>query len=262
LKRAVPVIVTRPARQAALLAAALEAEGFSVLELPMQQIVPIGDSVALRRAFANLTRYRLAVFVSPNAIEEALVHLAGPWPTAVPIAVLGPGSRDALAAHGIAAPAYRVICPAAPAANTGQYLDSERLYRMLDVPALKGGTVLIVKGNGGREWLANQLRAAGVDVDALEAYERRAAPAVPAAQALLKTWIDAAQKAQIVVTNSEALAQLVRCLDELGTGARDWLLMQRLLVPHPRIAQNATELGFTRVDLVALDDAGLVEALK
>ncbi|MGR5519022.1 uroporphyrinogen-III synthase, partial [Vibrio harveyi] len=79
---------------------------------------------------------------------------------------------------GVAPPAHRVIRPDTHADDARQ--DSEALYARLDVPSLSGREVLIVRGNGGREWLADQLREVGVSVRTVEAY-RRSVPVPDAA---------------------------------------------------------------------------------
>lgn len=262
-----PVIVTRPALQGAPLAASLTARGIEVLLMPVMEIVPLADTTALRAVLARLESFTLVVFVSPNAITEALAVLEREWPERVPLAVMGRGSRRALAARGISAPRYRVVSAPESAAAPGApvLFDSESLYRSLDRSLLGRGPVLIVKGNGGREWLAEQLRADGVALETVESYSRRRAPLEAAAADTLRDWITRGRAVQIVVTSADALAHLMH-LAAAAAGsesvARDWLLTQRLLVPHPRIAQNATALGFERADLVAPDDGHLVDALE
>ncbi|MGN5480561.1 uroporphyrinogen-III synthase [Cupriavidus basilensis] len=131
--------------------------------------------------------FALVVFVSPNAIQYALDALAAvqgnavaQWPPGVPVAVVGPASVAALAERGIAAPDHRVIAPAGADGNgtdggaNGEdaRFDSEALWAQLEPAALNGRAVLIVRGNGGRDWLGDRLREAGAEVTAVEAYQR------------------------------------------------------------------------------------------
>ncbi len=86
-----------------------------------------------------------------------------------PVAVVGPASVAALAERGIAAPDHRVIAPAGADGNgtdggaNGEdaRFDSEALWAQLEPAALNGRAVLIVRGNGGRDWLGDRLREAG-----------------------------------------------------------------------------------------------------
>ncbi|WP_434172600.1 uroporphyrinogen-III synthase, partial [Streptococcus pyogenes] len=60
---------------------------------------------------------------------------------------------------------------AAPEAEALRF-DSEALWAQLDPAALAGKPVLIIRGNGGRDWLGDRLREAGAQVEAVEAYQR------------------------------------------------------------------------------------------
>jgi uroporphyrinogen-III synthase len=258
-----PVIVTRPAHQAEPLIKVLRARAIEVLPLPLTEIVALADPGALRATLSRLDSFRLVVFVSANAIAHMLAVLPGSWPEALAVAVMGQGSRTALALRGIAAPRYQVIAPEPSAASAEAVSDSEALFAQLDLGALGAGPVLIVKGNDGREWLAEQLRARGIRVEQLESYQRRAATPDASAMATLRAWMVDERAVQIVVTSREGLARLVELVTKTGDPAASrWLYAQRLVVPHPRIAQNATALGFARADLVALDDSRLVDALE
>ncbi|WP_422649207.1 fused uroporphyrinogen-III synthase HemD/membrane protein HemX [Cupriavidus sp. H18C1] len=268
------VVVTRPAGQSRQLTEALQAAGLDVLSFPLLAIGPAADDGPLRAALARLPAFALVVFVSPNAIAYALDALAlaqggaALWPESVPVAVVGPASVAALAERGIAAPRHRVISPAgangsAPDIDPAETrFDSEALWAQLDVPSLAGREVLIVRGNGGRDWLGDKLREAGAIVLAVEAY-RRTMP-VPGSmqwQAVRDGLKPGAAPQAWLLTSSEA----VRNLDQL---ARDNLSPQedaalrevQCIAPHARIAEQAAALGFTRVLLAAPGDEGLQAA--
>ncbi|MCS6600624.1 fused uroporphyrinogen-III synthase HemD/membrane protein HemX [Burkholderia pseudomallei] len=166
--RTFTAVLTRPDGQSAALAAQLAAAGIDVLDFPLIDIAPLADDAPLAEAFARLDAYALVVFVSPNAVDHALARLGAIWPHPLPIGVVGPGSVAALARHGIAAPAHRVIAPSAPDDGGEPHYDSESLFaeiaRAFDGEAkLAGKRVLIVRGDGGREWLVETARALGFD---------------------------------------------------------------------------------------------------
>lgn len=269
------VVVTRPAGQSRQLTEALQAAGLDVLGFPLLAIGPAADEAPLRAALARLTDFALVVFVSPNAIAYALDALAlvqggvtPQWPPEVPVAVVGPASVTALAERGIGAPNHRIIAPAgAGEANhdaNGETprFDSEALWAQLDPVALNGREVLIVRGNGGRDWLGDRLREAGARVLAVEAYQRTLPePGTMQWQAVREGLRAGATPQAWLLTSSEA----VRNLDEL---ARQNLSSQELaclrqvqcIAPHARIAEQAAALGFTRVMRAAPGDAGLLAA--
>ncbi|MEC4600984.1 uroporphyrinogen-III synthase, partial [Burkholderia vietnamiensis] len=148
--RAFTAVLTRPDGQSAALAAQLADAGCDVLEFPLIDIAPLDDPAPLVAAFATLADYALVIFVSPNAIDRALAHYGAIWPNALPVGVVGPGSVAALARHGIAAPAHRVIAPQAGADGGVPRYDSESLFACIEAAfggaqALAGKRVLIVR---------------------------------------------------------------------------------------------------------------------
>ena len=266
--RSATVFVTRPAGDARKLIDALRERGRRVVALPVLGIEPVDDPGALMQALARLADYRLVVFVSPNAIRQALAHRPDPWPADVTIGVMGPGSVEALRAHGIAAPTHRVLSPAPVEAtqSTTVRFDSEALFAALDaslgLASGFDGRVLLLRGNGGRAWFADRLRGLGIAVDEVEAY-RRVRPDLDAATAASLRALVAAQAAALfVVTSSEGVDHLIALVDEVGIGARDWLLGCTLLVPHGRIRERAEASGFTRVALCAPGDVGVLAAIE
>ena len=170
------VVITRPAGQSSELVEQLDAAGLKSLDFPLIDIAPVVDDAPLCDALASLERYALVVFVSPNAVDHAFARHDDIWPHALPVGVVGPGSVHALARHGVSAPEHRVISPVAGADDESTSFDSEGLFaaieEQLGATSLEGKRVLIVRGDGGREWLAERLREAGAEVDTVAAYRR------------------------------------------------------------------------------------------
>ena len=225
------VVVTRPRAQADALAQAVSASGRTAVLLPLLEISPVDDAAPLRAALAELDRFAL-------------------------VAIVGDGSRAALARHGVTGDTFTIFRPADSA-----HSDSEHLLQRLDLAAYAGKRVLIVRGDGGRELLADALRAAGARVEPVAAYRR----ATPVLTAELATRLRAllAQPNDWIITSSEALrglAGLVQTIDDNALMAR--LMQQRLIVPHARIAQTARDLGLEHVRLTGSGDARLLAALQ
>ena len=284
------VIVTRPKGDAAPLIEMLRDRGHEVVAFPVLGIEPVDDAQALAAAMARIDRYRLVVFVSPNAIRHAVALRTQAWPHAVAVAAMGPGSVAALDALGIASPAIRVVSPAdspveqvmsadagsdagADAAPSLRRYDSEALLAALDATLglRRGfeGRVLIVRGNGGRAWFADRLRERGIAVDEVESYRRvRPEPDAASAAALRRLYRDDAP-AIFIVTSSEGLSNLVAMLEVLLASeghevaqARQWLLKQRIVAPHARIAEKARRAGFCDVSLAESGDSGIAAAIE
>ncbi|MFC4709027.1 MULTISPECIES: fused uroporphyrinogen-III synthase HemD/membrane protein HemX [Paraburkholderia] len=262
------VVITRPAGQSRTLAAQLESRGLRTLEFPLIAIEPVRDDAPLREALGALDRYALVVFVSPNAVDRAFGYysaISSIWPHALPVAVVGPASVAALARHGVAAPEHRVISPARPADEESARFDSESLYAALENTlgenTFAGKRVLIVRGDGGREWLAERLREAGAEVEAVAAY-RRAMPEPPiGVWETVHALLGGAPHAWLV-TSSEG----VRNLDELArehltAGELVELRHAPLVAPHARIGETARGLGFDRITVSGAGDERIVETL-
>jgi len=249
------VVITRPLAQAAPLAQRVTALGRETVLFPLLEIHPLPDTTPLRAALDDVHNYALAAFVSPNAIDATFALLTA-WPREVPLAIMGEGSRAALARHGVTPDNATIFSPR----DTGR-TDSQTLLAALDLPALRGKQVLILRGETGRELLADALRAAGVGVTQVAAYRRCAPVLDPARRVELAALLDHAD--DWIVTSSEALQVLMQMTAEVGGAAGvAKMQQQRLIVPHVRIQETAAALGFARVTLTASGDEGLLAALQ
>ncbi|MES2898734.1 MAG: uroporphyrinogen-III synthase [Pseudomonadota bacterium] len=249
------VVITRPAAQADGLARQVAALGREAVVLPLLEIHPLPDQSALIATLALLERYALVAFVSPNAIDAAFAHV-GKWPRAVHIAVLGEGSRAALALHGVTSDQATIFSPKDPARS-----DSENLLQSLDLAELAGKEVLIVRGESGRELMADGLRAAGAMVTTVAAYRRTTPHLTPQLEQRLSRLLESDN--DWIITSSEALRGLLALLGE--TGKPDLVAkmqQQHVIVPHARIAETAESLGLTRLTLCGSGDERLLAALQ
>lgn len=257
------VVITRPAAQAGPLAQRVTALGRRACLLPLLEIEALPDQSGLKATLADIASYDLVAFVSPNAIDAAFVHI-DQWPAGVTLAVLGDGSRLALAAHGIDAGNTTIVSPLDAA-----HSDSEHLLLSLDLPRLRGRKVLIVRGESGRELMAEGLRAAGAIVTVVAAYRRRVPPLTPALQATLLDLLR--HDNDWIITSSEALRGLLGLLREIdaadgheqGQGSTVAKMQQQhLIVPHARIFDTARQLGFPRLTLTGSGDERVLAALQ
>lgn len=254
------ILLTRPLGQQQPLADLLAAVGREVIAYPALSIGAALDPSELDRALAHLSDYALAVFVSPNAIDQALQRLTAPWPAALPVAVMGPGSRERLIRYGITEATHVVI---SPKLGPLQRFDSESLFAALDINRYRGKRCLVVRGNGGRNWLIGALEQHQVSVQSVVAYQRGLGqPSLDALDAV-KALVLANTPATIIVTSSEALASLKQLfLANYGLSGEKWLKGQQLLVSHARIAENATAEGFAAVHCSEPGDEAVVRALE
>jgi uroporphyrinogen-III synthase len=243
----VGVLVTRPAHQADELCALIEAAGGRAVRFPTLAIIPAPDVAAARTALAALADYDLVLFVSANAVEQALaLRPAADWPAGLRYAALGSGTARALARHGLPKPLL------APPPH-----DSEALLTLPQLQELSGQRILIVRGTGGRDLLGETMRARGAAVNFAEVYQRIRPDSD--ARDILAAWARGAVDI-VTATSGEALRNLVAMLGEPG---RERLLATPLVVVSGRMVQQALALGFSGPRLAeAAGDAALMTALS
>ncbi len=240
------IVVTRPRAQAAPLAEAIAAAGGTPLIFPLLEISPAADPLPLSAALERLADYQIAIFISPNAVDFALPKIIehAAWPPGLLPAAVGPGTVKALAAHGVTG----CLAPS-------ERFDSEALLALPPLVAVSGKKVVIFRGDGGRELLADTLCERGAVVDCVTCYQR-SAPTGSVAP-LLAAW-RAGQLDALTVSSSEALRHLLAALDAKGLV---FLQSTPVFVPHERIAENARALGLHSIVLTGPADSGVIRGL-
>jgi uroporphyrinogen-III synthase len=244
----VRVIVTRPAKQAAIFAQRLALIGGEPIICPAMIIAPPSDPAPFRAALAQLAAYDYALFVSANA-AEAVLSANVDWPRALTAIAVGPTTADALILGGVP----EVLVPPA------RY-DSEGVLLLDALQRVDGKRFVLFRGEGadgttGRELMRATLLARGAQVDAVTCY-RRAKPTFDVAE-LLEQWRDGRVDA-IVATSAEVLDNFVALIGEAG---RPLLDATPLFVPHQRIADHARGQGLHNVVTTDPTDAGLLAGL-
>ena len=237
------VLVTRPAGQAASLLARLRELGADPVPFPTLEILPPADPDTLARRLADLATYDLAIFVSPTAVQYGLAAVSA-WPPGLRAAGVGQGTAAALRAAGI----QTVLAPREGA-------DSEHLLALPELADMAGRRVLVFRGEGGRELLAESLAARGATVDYAECYRRGLPGADPAP--LLGTWRQGGIQA-VTVLSSQGLDNLFILLGTEGAGL---VRSTPLFAPHARIAEHARALGITEAIATRPGETGLMEGL-
>ncbi|MEE1890451.1 uroporphyrinogen-III synthase [Pseudomonas carassii] len=243
------LLLTRPEEDCAALAQTLADAGIASASLPLLVIEAIAPDAAQVQRLRAITEAQAIIVVSKPAARLLLEQLAqaGVTPPLAGWFTVGEATARILQEHRL-----QVAFPAA-----GD--DSEAL---LALPALReaiagpGPRVLIVRGVGGRELLAERLAEQGASVDYLELY-RRCLPHYPATT--LAQRIDGERLNGLVVSSGQGLEHLHRL-----AGA-DWLRFSRLplFVPSPRVAEQARALGAKDiVDCRGASAAALLAAVQ
>lgn len=244
------LLLTRPAEECAALAQTLAARGIASHCMPLLAIETLAETAEQRSTFAALQRYCAVIVVSKPAARIGLQLLAqhGPASCSMPWFSVGTATAAVLGERGLP-----VHCSA-----SGD--DSEAL---LALPALQQAIaaaveprVLILRGEGGREFLAERLRGQGVTVDYLALY-RRSLPAYPAQE--LSRCVRVQRLNALMVSSGQGFEHLRQL-----AGA-DWPALARLplFVPSPRVADQARHAGAEIVvDCRGASAAALLAALE
>ena len=235
-----PVIVTRPAREAAQWADEFRAAGLDAAVLPLIAIEPAIDAEPLRAAWKRLADYAALMFVSATAVEHFFLHAEeGQRATGPRFWATGPGTARALLRAGV--PQDAIDAPPPDAAR----FDSEALWERVKGQVGQGVRVLIVRGGdaaghpSGRDWLAHEIDAAQGLRDTVVAYRRLPPSFDDAARALALD--GAAGRAVWLFSSSEAIANLCDAMP--GT---DWHAAVAVAT-HARIGEAARAAGFGAV---------------
>ncbi|MBK1734009.1 hypothetical protein CKO15_01670 [Halorhodospira abdelmalekii] len=247
----VGVVVTRPAQQAAALIGALEREGAAVLPFPALEIVAGPEDEAMQRAAAAAAQADWLIFVSPNAVAHGLPRVraaGGPAPQAR-IATVGQGTAQALRRSGVG----EVYYPTGGAT-------SEDLLRETPLGCMeqtRGARVVIVRGRGGRQHLADTLRRQGAEVEFLEVYRRNCPATEP------RPLLEAAAAGQIqvaLITSGEVLENFLKLIGERG---REWFRRASAVVIGERVAALAApHVGHVEVTATAAEDELIAAAAR
>ncbi len=242
------VLVTRPADRSCELVAALRGDGAHVLAEPLLDITPLSPSShgpelqRCRQQFMDLDRYQHLIFISVNAVNYGMASIEQfwpQWPIGVKVYAIGTATAAALAARDVEVQSSDSLA-----------MNSESLLSTPALQQLQGQKILIVRGLGGREYLAEQLVARGAQVDYAECYQRSCAKLDRGQfhDLLLKEHIN------IVCVNSGETLHYFNSL--LGDIAQRYTV----LVPGERVAALAASLGFERV--IQAENAGTAATLK
>ncbi|HEY7873397.1 MAG TPA: uroporphyrinogen-III synthase [Rudaea sp.] len=239
------VVVTRPAATAAALKQRIRRLGGTALGLPGLALRVGPDASAAKRALAAARSADVAIFVSPIAVRFAFAlrpNLRFGRDTIV--CAVGAATARALKRRGIA----RAIWPT-------DRQDSEGLLALAPLRNLRGSRVALIGAPGGRELLAQTLRARHARVELIHVYQR-------VAPSLSRRQLDELERSVTplitLLTSAEALANL-RATLPLRLFAR--LAAGDLIVSSERLAAAARASLFARIHIAGSpDSADLLQA--
>ena len=259
------IIVTRPTGQARRLTELIEVATKAVypsvrmVSLPLLTIIPKNDLALLTQLRTALQHATLIIFVSPNAIEcamRAVDEAHSSWEQlvnpGVKIGVVGQSSQEALIRHGLARESILV-----PAQDES---DSEGLWKILrtNITDWSKESVLIIKGEGGRETLIELLRSVGARLEILSIYSR-----IPLDLAS-PMWQSCAEldprHTLWTLTSSEAVRHLGERCREINQIPRLAIENSSALCSHANIANAAQQIGFKNISVCEPRDESISQS--
>lgn len=234
------IAVTRPAHQAGPLCRLIEAQGGKAISFPSLEIERSNQPQPLLQ---RLEQFDIAIFISANAVEHSRPLMPSPLPPQLTLAAVGKRTATLLQQQSD----RPILTPTAGS-------DSEALLALPELQQVAGRRILIIRGEGGRERLAETLVERGATVEYADVY-RRVRPGGDLSPLLEHGRIDL-----MTATSNESLQNLY---DMATASQRRWLLQLPLVVIGQRGAELARQLGFKHPAIVASEasDAGLLQAM-
>ncbi len=227
---AVNVLVTRPKHQAQILCDLIQQQGGTTLLFPTLEIIPLTISPDTLP-----THVDKAIFVSANAVQYGFPYLD--YLQVEQLIAIGKKTSQILQQQ-----TNQAILIAPPPYN------SEALLQQLS--NLTGQQIIIFRGQGGRELLAETLVQRGANVSYVNVY-RRQQPIMDA------KWLNAQKIDIVIVTSGESLQNLFSMLKQ-----HQWLETTPLVTISPRVTDLARQYTQAMVYTAPVaSDAGLVAAL-
>jgi uroporphyrinogen-III synthase len=239
--KGIGIAITRPADQATKLAELICDAGGTAILFPLIEISPLGDYSQFEAVISDITQYDWAIFISSNAVQNGMPRLIKQGaPKNLQFAAIGPVTSKELQSFGVT----NVLSPK-------DRFDSESLLALPEMHDVSNKKVMIFRGVGGRDVLAETLKARGAQVTFAECYQR----INPQTDCNLLAQLYAEKKLHsIVVTSSEAMRHLLDL-----AGAADWLRNVILFVNHARIAELPLQMGLKVKVADALGDEAMLK---
>ncbi len=240
------VIVTRPVAQSDRLSALVHDAGGTAIRIPALEIRSTDSAEVAKEVFARIRDFQKVLFISPNAVRHSLQFITADTLEQHQCVAIGASTAQAMSQAGIQ-------CTAHPENN----FTSEALLELPELQDVSNENILIIRGNGGRALLGNELTNRGATIAYAEVYQRQ----IPEQSTKLLNDLLEHQGADVVIANSgETLSNIISIVD---SNLHNELFKLQVVTGSARVAQAAMTAGFIKQPLVAdtPDDQALMRAI-
>jgi uroporphyrinogen-III synthase len=212
------ILVGRARHQAGSLSAGLRSLGASVIEIPFIEIQKPQSYQPLDNVLKNIKSYDWLILTSVNGVEAMWrrlrkLRIARSKLKRLQIAAIGPATKKAIVKHGLK---VKMV--------PEEYVAESVVKGLRD--KVKDKRVLLIRAKVARDVIPEELRAAGAEVDVVEAYET-VVPEKSRAR-LLALMKNAARRPHLVAFTSSSTAK--NFVEILGTSKAD--------LPNRRLLKN------------------------
>jgi uroporphyrinogen-III synthase len=199
------------------------AAGLSAVGLGLLDTEPDQQAVAQLRDKVSKLGANSKVIVTSTVAADLITQADYDWPPGMQMFAVGSGSGKILADHG-----FTVFVPT--------LASTEGLLALRQLAEVKDQDVLVVKGQGGRETLLEQLKLRGARVNSWELYRRIRVQKPQSTQCWQQEQIHC-----IIATSGELISE---AFTQLPNG---WLKGMPWIVVSQRLADIAAKLGIKRI---------------
>jgi uroporphyrinogen-III synthase len=230
------VLITRPAHQQPPLITGLQVRGAKTISLPLLAITAPSrgeQADVLRRQLLALDSYELLVFISSNAVREGCKAIDDYWPQfPVGLDLLAIGPSTAALAEELTGQRVR---------SAAGGMTSEDLLELDSFTNIEGRRIGIFRGEGGRDFLAQQLSKRGAQVDYFDVYRREE---LHYEDTQIREALIESEPTLLTAMSGQTLQVLRGLIDQLSEPQADKLLTLPVIVPSQRVRDLAAEMGF------------------
>ncbi|MCL1141086.1 uroporphyrinogen-III synthase [Shewanella gaetbuli] len=202
-------------------------EQYQVAHLVTPLLAVVASQSAQPIGFAEADKL---IFVSTNAVKFAALALNHPFPKQSQYFAVGQATAQALISQGLT-----------PYCAPENSQDSEGLLALPELKDVNNQNIIICRGSGGRETIAQELTLKGANVSYWNVYKRQL-PSLDYSK-LYQQWIHFGIDT-IVLTSGEVLTNLISIIPKESFA---WLNSCHIIVPSNRVELQANALGLTKV---------------